>query len=103
MTQKLSIRFQTFNKNSLKTFKKNIENFALKQNFQYSSINLPVEKKRYTVLKSPHVNKKAKDQFELKLYNGLIILKNNKWGDKFLQQIKNYFHSDLLIKVSLSN
>ena len=102
MTQKISIRFQTYNKESLKALKKNIEDFALAQSFNFSSINLPVEKKRYTVLKSPHVNKKAKDQFELRFYNGLIILTNYQFCDQILHKLKTYFSSDLLVKISLS-
>lgn len=35
-------------------------------------IPLPTNKKIYTVLKSPHVNKKAREQFELCSYNRLL-------------------------------
>jgi len=35
-------------------------------------IPLPTEKKIYTVLRSPHVNKKARDQFELCTYKRLL-------------------------------
>jgi small subunit ribosomal protein S10 len=35
-------------------------------------IPLPTHKKIYTVLKSPHVNKKAREQFELCAYKRLM-------------------------------
>lgn len=35
-------------------------------------IPLPTEKKKFTVLKSPHVNKTARDQFELCSHKRLI-------------------------------
>lgn len=45
----------------------------LQKNFQISNIiNLPNNLKKYTVLKSPHVNKKAREQFQIKQYNRLI-------------------------------
>ncbi len=38
-------------------------------------IFLPQKKKRFTLLRSPHVDKKARDQFEQITYNRLISLK----------------------------
>jgi small subunit ribosomal protein S10 len=35
-------------------------------------IPLPTNKKIFTVLKSPHVNKKAREQFELNSYKRLL-------------------------------
>ena len=35
-------------------------------------IPLPTEKKVYTVLRSPHVNKKAREQFQLCSYKRLL-------------------------------
>ena len=44
---------------------------------KYDIIKLPSKKKLYTVLKSPHVYKKARNQFELKKYQYVIKLKLN--------------------------
>ena len=41
---------------------------------------LPIKKKRITLLKSPHVNKTAREQFEIKTYKVVIQLLN---GEKF--------------------
>jgi len=35
-------------------------------------IALPTEKERYTVLRSPHVNKKSREQFQLCTYKRLV-------------------------------
>ncbi len=35
-------------------------------------IPLPTEKERYTVLRSPHVNKKSREQFQLCTYKRLV-------------------------------
>jgi ribosomal protein S10 len=44
-----------------------------KINFNILSVQyLPIKKKRISILKSPHVNKKAVDQFEYKLYRVLL-------------------------------
>ncbi len=43
--------------------------------FPMKHIFLPQKKKRFTLLRSPHVDKKARDQFEQITYNRLISLK----------------------------
>ena len=37
-------------------------------------IPLPVNRKLYTILRSPHVNSKARDQYELKTHKRMIII-----------------------------
>lgn len=39
-------------------------------------ILLPTDKKKYTVIKSPHVNKKGMEQFEMRIHKRLIYIKN---------------------------
>lgn len=39
---------------------------------EYKIISLPYKKKRITLLKSPHVNKKAREQFEIRVYKTII-------------------------------
>jgi len=40
-------------------------------------IPLPTDKKIYTVLRSPHVNKKAREQFQLCAYKRLLDIYNS--------------------------
>jgi len=46
-----------------------------KLKINYSFISLPTTSKGVALLKSPHVNKKAKEHFEIKTYQALIIIK----------------------------
>jgi small subunit ribosomal protein S10 len=51
-------------------------NFFLKKLFiKVSIVSLPKKRKRVTLLKSPHVNKKAKEQFEIFYYQTLVTIK----------------------------
>jgi small subunit ribosomal protein S10 len=40
-------------------------------------IPLPTKKEKFTVLKSPHVNKKARDQFQICTYKRLVDIYSN--------------------------
>ncbi|MBC8526988.1 MAG: 30S ribosomal protein S10 [Candidatus Cloacimonetes bacterium] len=39
-------------------------------------IPLPTKRKLYTVLRSPHVDKKSREQFEMKIYKRIIDIEN---------------------------
>ncbi len=39
-------------------------------------IPLPTKRKVYTVLRSPHVNKNSREQFEMRIYKRLIDIEN---------------------------
>ena len=48
-----------------------------KLNIKYKYIQLPLSRKRLTLIKSPHVNKKAREQFELQIFKKTIIIYSN--------------------------
>ena len=96
----LLLRFQTHNKENSKRFKKTLNSLAKSKNLQLSSISLPIERKKFTVLKSPHVNKKAKEQYEIRFYNSLIVIKGNFLEKELMQSIHAFMSSDLLVKIS---
>ena len=73
--------------------------FAKMKKLKYTSINLPVDKKKITVLKSPHVNKKARDQFELSVFNRLIILKGTDFDKSIYSGLHHFMSEDVLIKL----
>lgn len=100
---KLYLRFQSFRKESLKKFKTTIAILAKVKKFGFSSIDLPLERKKLTILKSPHVNKKAKDQFEFRFYNALIVLKLYSIDPSLLEKIHSRVPADLLLKLSYKN
>lgn len=97
----LKIRCQSISLESLEKFQAQIKYLGLKAGFFYSSINLPVRLKKINVLKSPHVNKKARDQFEIRFYNRLIILSSFNHNENFLLALKNLLKEDISFKISL--
>jgi ribosomal protein S10 len=66
----LSLRLKTFN---YKLLVKYIFYLKLK-NIKFSCISLPKSKKKFTILTSPHVNKKARIQYEILTYNCIIYI-----------------------------
>lgn len=78
---------KSLNKETLLHYK----NFLLKifniQNIKTSYFFLPKKIKKITVLKSTHVYKKARDQFELRQYKLLVIARLNIFNLKILNYI----------------
>lgn len=75
MTQKIQIILKSLDRKSLYFY-----NQILKKNFLYLNIKasfviLPKKKKKITLLKSPHVNKKAQEHFQLTRYKTVITCK----------------------------
>jgi len=70
----------------------------------YSVVSLPVKKTTITVLKSPHVFKKAREQFSRKVYKKILvfyvvdyfILKDLK---HIIYNIISLFNGDFIIKI----
>lgn len=50
--------------------------------------SLPTQTLRYTVLRSPHVDKKSREQFEKKIHNRLIIVSFDLNNQIEIQKIK---------------
>ena len=81
--------------NKLKTIKFSIIN----------TLNKKIKKKKFTVLKSPHVNKSAREQFETSFYTKMIkIYSYNPLLLLFIiKRIKNELNSDVGLKIYLKN
>ncbi len=62
---------------TLKTFCFYIESIFKKLNIDYSIFFLPKKEEKITLLKSPHVYKKAKEQFKLETYKVVIKVEKN--------------------------
>ena len=41
------------------------------------SVSLPLKRKRWTVLRSPHIDKKSREQFEIRVYKKLFLMQTN--------------------------
>ena len=74
MKIKYQFKIKSVNKESLYLYQIFLKNIFQKLQINYSLYNLPTKKKRITLLKSPHVNKTAREQFEIKNYRAVIQL-----------------------------
>ncbi len=70
---KIRIRLKSFDHNMLDKSAADIVRTAKTTGARiYGPVPLPTKKRIYTVLKSPHVNKKAREQFESRIHKRLI-------------------------------
>ncbi len=73
MSQKIRIKLQSYDHNLVdKSAEKIVKTVKSTGAIVSGPIPLPTHKRIYTVLKSPHVNKKAREQFELCAYKRLM-------------------------------
>lgn len=67
-----------------------LNKYLLKRFILLTLISLPTKIFKNTLLKSPHINKKSREQFEIKIFRKVCYIKFQK------QNIKKYFY--LLLK-----
>ena len=73
MSQKIRIKLKSFDYNLVdKSAEKIVKTVKSTGAIVSGPIPLPTQKKIYTVLRSPHVNKKAREQFQLCSYNRIL-------------------------------
>ena len=73
MSQKIRIKLKSYDFNLVdKSAEKIVKAVKATGAIVNGPIPLPTNKKIYTVLKSPHVNKKAREQFKLCSYKRLL-------------------------------
>jgi small subunit ribosomal protein S10 len=73
MSQKIRIRLKAYDHAVLDQSCKEIVQTATRTGAQVSGpIPLPTERTLYTVLRSPHVDKKSREQFEIRIHKRLI-------------------------------
>jgi small subunit ribosomal protein S10 len=85
----IQIKFFIYDKIALKALETLISKKKSTTLFIISKVNLPTSKKIFTLLKSPHVNKKAKEHFVLFTYKRLLMLNVNSQILEFLKKIPN--------------
>jgi ribosomal protein S10 len=56
-------------------------------NFFFKIVNYPTKTKRLTLLKSPHVNKKAMEHFQLKSHKSSILIRMKPLDNSFFYKI----------------
>ncbi len=73
VSQKIRIKLRSYDHNLVdKSAEKIVKSVKITGAVVSGPIPLPTEKKKYTVLRSPHVNKKAREQFQMCSYKRLI-------------------------------
>jgi ribosomal protein S10 len=65
---KAVLTYSSNSKNLLNLYKKFLQRIFILFNIKNIIINSPKQRKVKTLLKSPHVNKRAKENFELNIY-----------------------------------
>jgi small subunit ribosomal protein S10 len=76
MNSKVQLILKSYSKESLSLYVSHLQILILRLNIKASIFNFPKKRKVITLLKSPHVNKKAKEQFELKYFKTSIFFTN---------------------------
>jgi small subunit ribosomal protein S10 len=70
---KARIFFQAFSSKNLKKAVLTIKNSLSRESCKISQVtSMPLKKKTFCVLRSPHVNKDSRETFQLKIYKKLI-------------------------------
>ena len=78
---KLRIKLRAYDFNVLDTSVQEIVQTAKNTGARVAGpIPLPTEINRYTVLRSPHVNKTSREQFKLCTYKRLLDIYSNIWS-----------------------
>ena len=75
--QKIRIKLKAYDHRVLDQSAGEIMNTARRSGAKISGpIPLPTKREDYTVLRSPHVNKKSREQFQIKTYTRLLDILN---------------------------
>ena len=78
MSQRIRIKLQSYDHNLVdKSAEKIVKTVKMTGAVINGPIPLPTDKRIYTVLRSPHVNKKAREQFQLCSYKRLLDIYNS--------------------------
>ena len=72
----LKIKIKSINHDALKLYTTFLSNIFTKRDITYNITNLPIKIKKLTLLKSPHVYKKAREQFQIIRNSKLISIKS---------------------------
>lgn len=73
----ITIELKTINKSILAIYTTFLKTIFLKLNISFKVISLPILKKKITLLRSPHVYKKSREQFEFTRYKQTINIYSN--------------------------
>lgn len=100
-TKKMRVIIKGYDSSIVDTVTKTLSNMLDKNGLEFAGpIPLPAEQKRFTVLKSPHVDKDARQTFHISTFKRVIELYESKSAVAALSGIKN-IHPCVKVKVKL--
>jgi ribosomal protein S10 len=86
---KISIHFKSFYFKNLTKFLNKITSKIQTLNLNSTNtVYLPIKRQRFVVLRSPHIDKKAREHFEIRSYHRLLVLNCNLLNEGDLYKIK---------------
>lgn len=102
----INLKIYSKNKHSLKKFFICLKKISKKFSLTYflNFINLKNKKNIFTILKSPHINKTAQEQFQISIFIKLMKIKLIKFN-KFLlilKKIQNKLFPDVFFKINFN-
>jgi len=95
--KKIKLEIKSLSRETLLKYKLFVIKFLNLQNLKISSIMMPNKNKKISLLKSPHVNKRAQSQFEMERYKLVISINTYFYKEK----LKIIFQKILLNKPKL--
>jgi ribosomal protein S10 len=94
MNYNSSLKITAFAKPIINKFIQNLKKFS---EVKFFFIKNEIRRSKYTILKSPHVHKKARDQIEIQHVSSIIFLRNTKSWRYFFNIFKKYNKSPIKI------
>jgi ribosomal protein S10 len=97
---KIILVYSSTSKNILNLYKNFLKNLFNSCNLKYLIVNSPTKQKIKTFLKSPHVNKRAKENFELSIYKFKLHTSLNLF---FVKRFRYNVPKNIHLKITYSN
>ena len=98
--QSLQIKFQTFDKELLNLVALYIYNLSKIYAIPVSFSSLPKKIRKFTVLRSPHIDKKSREQFEIRVYSMLFEIPQIEKTPKFINDLTMNLPYGIYLKIS---
>ena len=101
--EKIRVRLESFNHELLNSScRKLISLLETNNDTQYSMVPLPTDKRIYCVLRSPHVNKDAREHFEIRVHKRILDIYYDSSVNMFDLLSKSDLPSGVLYRICLS-
>ena len=98
-----SIYIKSFDHNIIEDSMLKIQNTADRMGILISNpVRLPTQIRKYTVLRGPHVDKKSREQFEVRTHKRVLNVVNThpRLVEEFLKRIESHLFLSISMKVT---